>query len=341
MVFFVRVAANVCDGNRNIRLRFPSRPTLREVAAAAESYFAAAALHPSPAFQLGALLLLDEHAFAWVELYSAAQLSTDCQLYAFEGRRTRRPTPAGPWQRPRVKQRGGREILPPPAATVACRALPPAGSSPPSAPLDDWDDSACGPADGADTRRSHGSLPAAGPERTDGVGTATLWRGRGRLRGVFDGLDAERKGYLRLADLQRAVDAQRSVFVNYSAQTLLALADQDGDGRVSYKEWVGFAVSHPAVVDALSAAGALDSRLGGRGMMGCEHAPQPSLTPAEACRLSAEAYNRSRAILTREEARLAADAVRLNFLRDKWEEEKKRKQKAKAKTNGRTPRRKK
>ncbi|RNF03408.1 calmodulin-like protein containing EF hand domain [Trypanosoma rangeli] len=340
MVFFIRVAANVRGGNRNIRLRFASHPTLREVASAAEVYFAAATLQPLPSFELDALVLFDEYAFAWVELYSAAQLSTDCQLYAFVKRERGPQMHDGPQQRPRMRQWrivcGGGEVLPPPAATMACPAPLPACTSPVFAALDERDDrvpnctGAGGTTDEMDTSRSRCSVFTTGPERTDRsdyLATSTPWCGD-RLRSVFNILDAQEKGYLLFVDLKRAVDAQRSVFVNYSAKALLALADQDGDGRVSYKEWVSFAVSHPTVVDTLFDAVALVSRQDRQGK-NCEHASQPNMTSVEVCRFSAEAYNRSRAILTHEEARLAADAVRLNALRDAWGKQKQKRTRSK------------
>ncbi|EKF26042.1 hypothetical protein MOQ_010281 [Trypanosoma cruzi marinkellei] len=166
-----------------------------------------------------------------------------------------------------------------------------------------------------ETRCCRRSAPITG--RLDALGRHNAWH-VDRIRTVFDALDAQQKGYLLLMDLKRAVDAQRRVFINYSAKALMALADQDGDGRVSYKEWVSFAVSHPAVVDVFFDVFAHLSRRREPGGSR-DHAPQASCSSLTSSRLSMEAYERSRAVLTHEEARLAADAVRLKALRDAWE----------------------
>ncbi|EAN94481.1 hypothetical protein C3747_90g103 [Trypanosoma cruzi] len=322
MVFFIRVAANVRGGNRNIRLRFSSHPTLCELACATESYFMTAVPQAQSSFQLDAMMLFDEFALRWVELYSAAQLSTDCQVYAFAKRGVGRPVQDRP-PRPEMSRRNvraDREVIPPPGKTVACIASLKDGTSLFPFSLDATEDGVLtdigeSAADEEDACRCRRCAPITGP--LDALGRHNARHGD-RIRTVFDALDAQQKGYLLFTDLKRAVDAQRRVFINYSAKALMALADQDGDGRVSYKEWASFAVSHPAVVDAFFDVFAQLSR---RRVPGgsCAHAPQASCSSLTTCRLSMEAYERSRAVLTHEEARLAADAVRLKALRDAWE----------------------
>ncbi|AAZ13319.1 uncharacterized protein TEOVI_000801600 [Trypanosoma equiperdum] len=91
MVFFVRVTGKDLSGNtQNIRLLFPSKPTLYDLTCAIERYFTTAAEkeqkeEPSQEtpYMLELLLLLDEYRSRWVELYSSGQLTTDCLVHAF------------------------------------------------------------------------------------------------------------------------------------------------------------------------------------------------------------------------------------------------------------------
>ncbi|KEG12701.1 calmodulin-like protein containing EF hand domain [Trypanosoma grayi] len=344
MVFFVNAAADVRGTKQNLRLQFPACPTLLELASAVELHFTAAAAAAAAAeagvapFRVDLLMLFDEYALRWAELYSSAQLSTDCQVYAFHTL-TAAGTRGASSELPAGGVVDSPGVIMPPSTTVVCAA--PARDVSPSLSSLDWVDTdivnSCGSNSTSSSyhyRHLAGGIGSPAPtdncrpmlHRPTRVATRRNQKmGLGeRLRAVFDTLDSHQKGYLLYTDIKRAVDAQRTVFMNYSAEVLFVLADQDGDDCVSYRDWVSFAVEHPTVVDALFYA-----------MQPAQHhdhhykkqQPQQkkktqlsssssSLSLLDgAGRQSEGLFERSRATQAYEEARLAADAARLNALR--------------------------
>lgn len=90
MVFFVNVASDVYGRKHNFRLEFPTCPTVTELINAAESNYDITARASRPAgypdvpFRVQTFQIYDDVLMRWVDLYSSAQLTSGCQVYAFQ-----------------------------------------------------------------------------------------------------------------------------------------------------------------------------------------------------------------------------------------------------------------
>jgi hypothetical protein len=90
MVFFVNVASDVYARKHNVRMEFPTCPTISELINAVESQFDITARATRPAgypdvpFRVQTFQVYDDILMRWVDLYSSAQLSSGCQVYAFQ-----------------------------------------------------------------------------------------------------------------------------------------------------------------------------------------------------------------------------------------------------------------
>lgn len=72
-----------------------------------------------------------------------------------------------------------------------------------------------------------------------------------KLRSVFFDMDVGSKGYILYSDLKDAFQRYDIEFTYSSVGSLFDSADRNHDGRLTYDEWVTFALSRPSVVDAL------------------------------------------------------------------------------------------
>jgi hypothetical protein len=90
MVFFVNVAADIFGRKQNLRLEFPTCPTITELINSAESQYDVQARASRPAgypdipFRIQTFQVYDDVLMRWVDLYSSAQLTNGCQVYAFQ-----------------------------------------------------------------------------------------------------------------------------------------------------------------------------------------------------------------------------------------------------------------
>jgi hypothetical protein len=90
MVFFVNVAADVYGRKQNLRMEFPTCPTITELINTTESQFDIFARANRPAgypdipFRVQTFQVYDDILMRWVDLYSSAQLTNGCQVYAFQ-----------------------------------------------------------------------------------------------------------------------------------------------------------------------------------------------------------------------------------------------------------------
>lgn len=90
MVFFVSAAADVYGRKHNFRLEFPTCPTITELINAVESQFDVTARatrpsgYPDIPFRVQTFQIYDDVLMRWVDLYSSAQLTSGCQVYAFQ-----------------------------------------------------------------------------------------------------------------------------------------------------------------------------------------------------------------------------------------------------------------
>jgi hypothetical protein len=90
MVFFVNVASDIYARKHNVRMEFPTCPTISELINAVESQFDVTARSTRPAgypdvpFRIQTFQIYDDILMRWVDLYSSAQLSSGCQVYAFQ-----------------------------------------------------------------------------------------------------------------------------------------------------------------------------------------------------------------------------------------------------------------
>jgi len=90
MVYFVSVAADIYGRKHNVRLEFPTVPTIAELITATESQYDVTARATRPAgypdipFRVQTFQVYDDVLLRWVDLYSSAQLTNGCQVYAFQ-----------------------------------------------------------------------------------------------------------------------------------------------------------------------------------------------------------------------------------------------------------------
>lgn len=90
MVFFVNVASDIYARKHNVRMEFPTCPTISEMINACEAQFDITARATRPAgypdvpFRVQTFQVYDDVLMRWVDLYSSAQLSSGCQVYAFQ-----------------------------------------------------------------------------------------------------------------------------------------------------------------------------------------------------------------------------------------------------------------
>ena len=90
MVFFVNVASDLYGRKHNVRLEFPTAPTITELINATESHYDVVARTTRPAgypdipFRIQTFQVYDDVLLRWVDLYSSAQLTSGCQAYAFQ-----------------------------------------------------------------------------------------------------------------------------------------------------------------------------------------------------------------------------------------------------------------
>ena len=90
MVFFVSVASDIYGRKHNTRLEFATCPTISELIAAAEAQYDITARATRPAgypdipFRVQTFQVYDDVLLRWVDLYSSAQLTNGCQVYAFQ-----------------------------------------------------------------------------------------------------------------------------------------------------------------------------------------------------------------------------------------------------------------
>jgi hypothetical protein len=90
MVFFVNVAADLYGRKHNVRLEFPTAPTVTELINAAESHYDVVGRSTRPAgypdipFRVQTFQVYDDVLLRWVDLYSSAQLTSGCQVYSFQ-----------------------------------------------------------------------------------------------------------------------------------------------------------------------------------------------------------------------------------------------------------------
>lgn len=90
MVFFVNVAADIYGRKHNVRLEFPTAPTVTELINSAESHFDVVGRSTRPAgypdipFRIQTFQVYDDVLLRWVDLYSSAQMTSGCQVYSFQ-----------------------------------------------------------------------------------------------------------------------------------------------------------------------------------------------------------------------------------------------------------------
>jgi hypothetical protein len=206
MVFFVSVASDVYGRKHNTRLEFASCPTISELINAAENQYDITARATRPAgypdipFRVQTFQVYDDILLRWVDLYSSAQLTNGCQVYAFQ--------PETVWN---VDLQGTIPIARDSIAIVATAGSP------------------------RRIARDAGVPPTMSE----------------KLRTVFFELDSGSKGYVLYSDLRAAFLRFDIEFSYATCGELFNIADTNRDGRVSYEEWVRFAIDYPNVVDAL------------------------------------------------------------------------------------------
>ncbi|ORC89933.1 calmodulin-like protein containing EF hand domain [Trypanosoma theileri] len=319
MVFFINAATTVLEVPENIRMRFSRNPTLQELTTAVESHFTTATGH---LFLVDKMMLFDEYTFTWMDLYSSLQLSTDCQVYVFH-RSQQQQQPSTLTQTPPMS-------IPSPTRTISCNfpltnttiSFSSSSSYLPSTPCCYCCcSSSCSHHKWMHTHNNNNNnnnndiltkhecrckCTGSGSKNISNDHSSQKkkndvakrrWRAMGfgeKLRTTFNEMDIQQKGYLVYTDFKRVINAQQKVFINHSPEALFTLADRDGDNSVSYKDWVGFATTHPAVMESLfTLVPLLPWFSAKRNRSSLRVLPVPS----------------SRAILEYEEARLAEDAA--------------------------------
>lgn len=90
MVFFVNVASDIYGRKHNVRLEFPTAPTVTELINSSESHFDVVGRSTRPAgypdipFRIQTFQVYDDVLLRWVDLYSSAQMTSGCQVYSFQ-----------------------------------------------------------------------------------------------------------------------------------------------------------------------------------------------------------------------------------------------------------------
>ncbi|KAJ9461797.1 calmodulin-like protein containing EF hand domain [Diplonema papillatum] len=72
-----------------------------------------------------------------------------------------------------------------------------------------------------------------------------------KLRSVFHDLDLRNKGCIQYTDLREGLSKADIEFTLCSSSEVFKAADSNGDGRITYEEWVQFALENADLVDAL------------------------------------------------------------------------------------------
>eukprot|EP01059_Diplonema_ambulator_P031344 TRINITY_DN5717_c0_g1_i1.p1 TRINITY_DN5717_c0_g1~~TRINITY_DN5717_c0_g1_i1.p1 ORF type:complete len:328 (+),score=67.07 TRINITY_DN5717_c0_g1_i1:77-985(+) len=89
-MFFVSCATDLYGRKQNIKLEFPTCPTMTELINAVESQYDVMARSSRPAgypdtpFKVQTFQVYDDILLRWVDLYSSAQLTNGCQVFCFQ-----------------------------------------------------------------------------------------------------------------------------------------------------------------------------------------------------------------------------------------------------------------
>ena len=93
-MYICSVAADIYGRKHNIKLKLAKTPTYEELISYVESHYDVAVRSTRPEgyldvpFKVGVMKLYDPILLKWVDLYSTAQLTQGCQLYAFQPENT-------------------------------------------------------------------------------------------------------------------------------------------------------------------------------------------------------------------------------------------------------------
>ena len=113
-----------------------------------------------------------------------------------------------------------------------------------------WHTDAEGPIPAPDS----GITWVSAPERTEGRAgkdTGPPPSLSEKLRTVFHHIDKENRGFCRYSDVRGVLASCEIEFTMLSSADVFRQADADGDGCVSYDEWVKFALDNASIVDAV------------------------------------------------------------------------------------------
>jgi len=89
-MFIVAAAADLFGRKQNVKLEFPTCPTMTELINAVESQYdvfarsARPAGYPDVPFKVQTFQVYDDILLRWVDLYSSAQLTNGCQVFCFQ-----------------------------------------------------------------------------------------------------------------------------------------------------------------------------------------------------------------------------------------------------------------
>eukprot|EP01064_Diplonema_japonicum_P036520 TRINITY_DN822_c0_g1_i16.p1 TRINITY_DN822_c0_g1~~TRINITY_DN822_c0_g1_i16.p1 ORF type:complete len:331 (+),score=126.16 TRINITY_DN822_c0_g1_i16:69-995(+) len=89
-MFFISGATDLYGRKQNIKLEFPTCPTMTELINAVESQFdvmsrsSRPAGYPDTPFKVQTFQVYDDILLRWVDLYSSAQLTNGCQVFCFQ-----------------------------------------------------------------------------------------------------------------------------------------------------------------------------------------------------------------------------------------------------------------
>lgn len=90
MPFYVCVGTDLYGRKQNVKLEFPTCPTMTELINASESQYDVSSRSSRPAgypdvpFKVQTFQVYDDILLRWVDLYSSAQLTNGCQVFAFQ-----------------------------------------------------------------------------------------------------------------------------------------------------------------------------------------------------------------------------------------------------------------
>ena len=90
MTFLITVASDLYGRKQNVKLEFPTCPTMTEMINACESQFDVMSRSQRPAgypdtpFKVQTFQVYDDILLRWVDLYSSAQLTNGCQVFCFQ-----------------------------------------------------------------------------------------------------------------------------------------------------------------------------------------------------------------------------------------------------------------